>query len=104
MLGEVAGLEIVGSAANGAAALAAVEVCAPDVIVLDLRLPDVSGLELIPIFKARADAPRVVAITSHGEQVYRRECLERGADAFVDKTASFAELLAAITAESSDNH
>jgi len=104
MLAEVAGLEIVGSAGDGSSALFEIAARSPDVVVLDLRLPDMSGLDLIPIVKASPGAPRVVAITSHAERFYRRECLERGADAFVDKAAPFAELVAAITSESSDKH
>jgi len=100
---EIRGLEVVGEAADGATALAQIAKLEPDVVVLDLRLPDMSGLDLLPKIKARPSAPRVVVLTNHGEDRYRSECFVRGADAFVDKAAPFSALLTAIMAESSDD-
>lgn len=101
-LAETSGIEVVGEAEDGAAAMARIAELRPDAVVLDLRLPDVSGLELLPSIKALPHAPRVVVLTNHGEDRYRRECLARGADAFVDKASPFAELVSALTDESSD--
>ena len=102
MLNELADFDVVGSAPDGASALLGIAAHSPDVVVIDLRLPDVSGLDLIAQVKRAVDAPRVVAMTSQPERFYRKECLDRGADAFVDKAAPFSELITALTTGLSD--
>lgn len=102
-LAEAPGIEVVGEAEDGARAMACIAELRPDAVVLDLRLPDVSGLELLPAIKALPHPPRVVVLTNHAEDRYRRECLARGADAFVDKSSPFSALVGALTDESSDD-
>ena len=91
------GFEIVGEAADGEAALAGVERLRPDLVVLDVRMPRLDGVEATLRIKARWPAVRVVA---HSLAVERRgDALAAGADAFVPKGAPTDELLAALRRE-----
>jgi DNA-binding NarL/FixJ family response regulator len=62
---------------------------APDAVILDLSLPGGSGLEILKWIRACHTAPLVVVLTAHGEDSYRRSCLEAGADFFFDKATEF---------------
>ena len=61
------GFEVIGEAAEGAEAIALAERTQPDVVVLDLGLPDLSGLEVIPRIRAVAPEARVVVFTGSGD-------------------------------------
>ena len=80
--------------ATGAAALAAP---LPDLVLLDLRLPDIDGTEVCRLLRARSDVP-IIVVTAKGEEVDRVVGLELGADDYVIKPFGFRELLARIRA------
>jgi len=89
--------EVVGEAADGEEALAGVERLRPDMVLLDVRMPRLDGIQATARIKAGWPAVRVVA---HSLAVDRREdALAAGADAFVPKGAPSGELLAALRAE-----
>ena len=89
--------EIVGS---GDAALKAVTDRPPDLIILDLNLPVVSGVEVCRILRARADVPRVpiIMLTARTSEDDRVSGLEQGADDYVTKPFSLRELSARVRA------
>ena len=80
--------------ATGAAALEAEE---PDLVLLDLRLPDVDGLTVCRELRARSDVP-IIVVTAKGEEVDRVVGLEVGADDYVVKPFGLRELIARIRA------
>lgn len=80
--------------ATGAAALEADE---PDVVLLDLRLPDMDGLDVCRSIRARSDVP-IIIITARGEEPDRVVGLELGADDYVVKPFGLRELIARIRA------
>jgi DNA-binding NarL/FixJ family response regulator len=88
------GVELVGEADNGRAAVELVRKVQPDVVVLDLNLPIMSGLEALPILLQAAPAVGVVVFsaTEHAQ----RDALAGGAVAYVSKTQPIADLIAAI--------
>ena len=87
----------VATAANGRAALDAVAGDRPDVVVLDLGLPDLNGVEVIAGIRGWADVPIVVlSARQHGED--KVEALDAGADDYVTKPFGVDELLARIRA------
>lgn len=82
-------------AADGPAGLAAVLRERPDVVLLDLMLPGMDGLEVCRALRARTDVP-IVMVTARGEEVDRVIGLEGGADDYLAKPFSSRELLARI--------
>lgn len=69
---EAEGFAVVGGAADGAAALAAVQRLRPEVVLLDIQLPDVDGFVVARQLAAAPDPPRVVLISSRDAAVYGR--------------------------------
>jgi len=92
---EAEGHEVVGEAADGAAALVEAERCAPDVVLLDLHLPDTSGLAVAERLTAGPGAPAVVLTSTHDEEELEELARQRGARAFVPKARLSGQALAA---------
>ena len=89
-------ITIVGECGLAAEAQALVASAAPDVVVLDVMLPDADGLRLARELRDRHPALGIVVLTSHDEDDVLFRALENGASAFVAKTAPNTELLGAI--------
>jgi two-component system KDP operon response regulator KdpE len=70
----------------------------PDLVILDLGLPDMQGLELLREIRARKDTVPIVVLSSRGDEVAKVEALDQGADDYVTKPFGMAELLARIRA------
>jgi DNA-binding NarL/FixJ family response regulator len=84
----VADLEI-DQARDAAEALGRADSAAPDLVILDLHLPDLGGVELLSRLKRSRPEAVVAVLTNHANEQYRRECLARGADYFFDKSLQF---------------
>ncbi len=84
---------VVGTAAGGAEALTQAQALRPQVILLDLLMPDVPGLEAIPRLRAALPDVGIIALTLHDADGYRRAALAAGADDFVTKPFNKVELL-----------
>ena len=91
-------LEVVGEAADGAAAIEQASALQPDVVVMDLLMPGVDGIEATAQIKARHPDTEIVAITSFVEEARIVAALEAGASGFLLKDAEADELAAAIRA------
>jgi DNA-binding NarL/FixJ family response regulator len=96
LLGEEGGVEVVGEAWEGAQAVLLVRLHAPDVVVLDLNLPGLNGIEVLALIKAEPSPPVVVVLTNHPQSGYRDECLRSGADFFFDKSRDFDRVAGAV--------
>jgi DNA-binding NarL/FixJ family response regulator len=96
LLQPEADLEVVGQAGDGLAALELAERLRPDVVVADLMLRGLGGLELIRQVIRRSPGTRVVVLSMHSAEPFVLEALEHGASAYVLKDAGIAELLRAI--------
>jgi DNA-binding NarL/FixJ family response regulator len=90
---EVPGVRVVGEGDRKDAALFAIERVRPDLVVVDLRLAEGSGLTLIEDLKRLDPAPIVAVLTNYPYVQYRDRCLELGADYFFDKAAGLDALL-----------
>ena len=88
--------EVVGSVADGCALLEAAVRLQPDVIVLDLNMPTVSGLEACRQISAAIPAAKIVVLTAEADAAVVRMALAAGASAFVAKQAIADELLPSI--------
>ena len=92
-LRRVPHVTIIGRGRNGIEAVAMADELKPDVVVLDLAMPEMGGLQATRLIKAQ-DEPPFVVIASHFDDVEHREHSQRaGADAFISKLNYIAELL-----------
>ena len=85
------------AAATGADALAALDAQPPDVIILDLGLPDIDGLEVCVRVRARSDVP-IIVLSARGAEPQKVAALDQGADDYVTKPFGPEELLARVRA------
>ncbi len=88
--------EIVGEAEDGREALRRVDNLAPDLVVMDLSMPRMTGMDAIREIKRRHPATKIIALTVHKAEEYLRTTLQAGADGYVLKDATHVELLLAI--------
>lgn len=92
------GLELVAEAGRGEEAVTLVEQLRPDVVIMDLSLPDISGIEATRRIKAAVPETHVIALTMHEEEPYVLELLKAGADGYIVKRSAAADLVSAIRA------
>jgi len=97
-LGAYPDLQLAGQAANGREALRLCEVDCPDVILMDLRMPDMDGVEATRRILERHPGVKIVALTSFGEEELVRTELQAGAIGYLLKDISADELARAIRA------
>jgi DNA-binding NarL/FixJ family response regulator len=88
--------EVAGEAADGLEAIQCIERCRPDLILLDLSMPRMSGASVIKEVKARFPGVKVLALSVHDSEEYILETFQLGADGYCTKAASQSELLMAI--------
>ena len=88
--------ELVAAVGSGAAAIPAIEQHAPDVVLLDLNLPDVPGLEILRRLRSAGSAAKVVVVTSHDSADVIRQALALGARGYVFKRSGVAPLFEAL--------
>lgn len=89
-------LEIIGECENGAEAVEQVMALSPDVVLMDVTMPVMDGVEATRIIKDFKDAPPVLALTIHEGPDYFFQMLQAGAAGYVPKRAAPADLLQAI--------
>ena len=98
LLGNEDDVEIIGEAGTAAEALASAADLKPDVILMDIGLPDKSGIEATRDIKTKFPEVAIVALTIHEDEEYFFKMLEAGACGYVPKRAAPEELLTAIRA------
>ncbi|MGA7983856.1 MAG: response regulator transcription factor [Burkholderiales bacterium] len=92
------GLEVVGQAADGREALRRSLELRPDVLVMDMSMPEMNGIEAARAIRARLPATQVVMVSMHSTPEYVQRALEAGALAYLVKRSASRELIAAIRA------
>jgi len=88
-LAELSGIEIVGQVGTVADTSQAVRDLKPDVLILDIRMPGGSGIDVLEGIKKDQVIPIVIVLTNHGYPQYRKKCLQSGARFFLDKSSEF---------------
>jgi DNA-binding NarL/FixJ family response regulator len=86
-------LHVVGEAENGAEAIRLTHELWPDIVLLDLVMPGVNGLKALRRIKAERPATKIIIVTVHTEDAYRRAAEDGGADAFLVKKTLMTALL-----------
>ena len=89
-------IEVVGRARDGREALALLEEARPDVVLTDIEMPNVTGLELAAELKRRGSPARVVILTTFGRSGYLRRALDAGAAGYLLKDSQPKEIVGAI--------
>jgi DNA-binding NarL/FixJ family response regulator len=97
VLEQVDGLQVVGEAADGNEALALTEQHGPDLVVLDVTMPGKTGLEVARALRDAGSGVRVLLLSMHDEPEYVLEAVRAGADGYVLKDVTPAELRTAVT-------
>jgi len=93
LLAESSQIRIVGQAGDSREALEALQRLRPDTVILDIRLPGTSGIELLKEIKARYPEMTVIMLTNFDYALYRRQCRQLGADHFLNKTLEFEKIV-----------
>ena len=89
-------MEVVGVALDANNAVNAVAAMLPDILLLDISLPDLSGLHIIDTLKERAHKTKIIMLTMYDDEGYLREAIRRGAAGFILKQSSQAEVINAV--------
>ncbi len=89
-------LEVIGHASDGAVALKVIREFKPDVTILDIHMPKMSGIEVLEAVKREGLECIVLVFTGASEEVYREKCLALGAGYFYDKATDFDKFLATL--------
>jgi DNA-binding NarL/FixJ family response regulator len=89
---------VVGEASTGLATIALAEELNPDLILLDLSMPQLGGLEIIPTLKQKSQNSKILILTMHDDPEYLRLALKSGASGYILKKAADTELLSAMRA------
>lgn len=91
------GVEVVGEAADGRAAVTMAAELSPDVVVMDITMPDLNGIDATRrIRSSNGHSPKVIALSAHADRRYATEMLSAGAAGFVIKEAAYEELSLAL--------
>lgn len=96
ILGDDPRITVLGEAANGAEALSLLERLRPTVVLVDLRLPGMSGIELCRRIKAFEEPPKILILTSFGDDASMLDSIAAGADGYILKDFNQTELATAI--------
>ena len=103
MLINIADVEIVGQAHNGKDAIQSISDAKPDVVILDIRLPGKSGIEVLKDIRDKKLPIRVIMLTNYPYPQYRKKCEELGADYFFDKVTEIENIPNLIEELAKDN-
>jgi len=89
LVADVAGVEIVGQSGDPFRAMEGIRESQPDVVILDIRLPGRSGINVLRDLKRNTPAPIVIMVTNYPYRQYRQGCMAAGADYFFSKVDEF---------------
>jgi DNA-binding NarL/FixJ family response regulator len=98
MLVSIADVEIVEPAHTAQDAIASIAESNPDVVILDIRMPGLNGIDVLKDIREKKLPSRVIMLTNYPYPQYRKKCEELGADYFFDKVTEIEEIPRAIEA------
>lgn len=85
MLSEIEEIEIVGQAGNAGEAIASIRDLSPDVVILDIRMPDGNGIDVLESMRKENISSKVIIFTNYPHIQYRKKCMDAGVDFFSTK-------------------
>ena len=96
LLAAMQGVRLVGESASASDAIAGILRTRPDSVLLDLKLMDRTGLDVMHAVRPKAPEITFVVLTNHSESQYRDACMEAGARYFLDKSQDFGRVPAVL--------
>jgi YesN/AraC family two-component response regulator len=95
LIARLPGIEIVGTARNGIEALDVLRKLKPDVLTLDIRMPDMNGLQVLEEIRKEAmkPSPTIIVLTGLAEDEYKQRCTQLGAEYFFNKATEFEKVI-----------
>ncbi len=98
MLSDLAEIiEMIGEAENVQDAINSIHEFEPDVVILDIRMPGGSGIDVLKKIKKKNEVPVIIILTNYPHSQYRKKCMEAGADFFFDKSGDFEEIVKVVS-------
>jgi DNA-binding NarL/FixJ family response regulator len=94
--GTMAGFEVVGIATTGKEALTVCETVHPDVVILDIMLPDMNGLDCVPFIRRKSPQAKILIFSGSTGAVFVSRAVAQGVDGYIEKGASFSDLVEAV--------
>lgn len=98
ILSEIHFIKSIAHAKNGEEAITLMKLIDPELVLLDIKMPGISGIEVLKLIKQNHSQARVVMLTNHPNMQYKELCLGFGADHFLDKSSEFDRIGDIITA------
>src|SRR3984885_5257588 len=96
VLGQVPGLEVIAQCANGQEAIEAARELKPDVMLMDIHMNPVNGIEATRTIRAFAPGIKIIGVSIQAERSYDHEMLRNGANGYVTKNSPSTEMVTAI--------
>ena len=96
LLENEANIEVVGEATDGLEALKIVENCKPDLLILDIRMPNMTGIEVVEKLRSQNNLVKIVMLSMHESEEYVLKSIKAGADGYLLKGSSKEEFLKAL--------
>jgi two-component system nitrate/nitrite response regulator NarL len=96
LLENEANIEVVGEATDGLEALKIVESCKPDLLILDIRMPNMTGIEMVEKLRSQNNLVKIVMLSMHESEEYVLKSIKAGADGYLLKGSSKEEFLKAV--------
>jgi DNA-binding NarL/FixJ family response regulator len=93
MLSDLETVDMIGEAENVEDAIKSIREIKPDVVILDIRMPGGSGIDVLENIDKRNRVPVVIMLTNYPYPQYRKKCMDAGADFFFDKSGEFEKVI-----------
>lgn len=90
-------IEMIGEAENVQDAINSIHEFDPDVVILDIRMPGGSGIDVLKKIRKKNEVPVIIILTNYPHSQYRKKCMEAGADFFFDKSRDFEEIVKVVS-------
>jgi DNA-binding NarL/FixJ family response regulator len=90
-------IEMIGEAENVQDAINSIHEFDPDVVILDIRMPGGSGIDVLKQIKKKNEVPVIIILTNYPHSQYRKKCMEAGADFFFNKSRDFEEIVKVVS-------
>jgi DNA-binding NarL/FixJ family response regulator len=97
MLSDLENIETIGEAENVQDAITSIRAFDADVVILDIRMPGGSGIDVLKKIEKINGAPVVIILTNYPHSQYRKKCMEAGADFFFDKSGEFEKIVEVVS-------